>query len=99
MTLCDLCGKKNNFSVIEDLTVKIFISSTHIDLIFYRKAVEVAINRMPEQHVMMEYFGSQPDTSKNVALKELETSDILIGVYAYRYGTIPKGDSKSVTEQ
>jgi hypothetical protein len=79
--------------------VKIFISSTYIDLIEYRKAVETALNKLNVRHRMMENFGSQPEDPKTVALKEVEACDILIGVYAHRYGTIPEGDNKSVTEQ
>lgn len=79
--------------------MKIFVSSTYIDLIEYRRAVENAINRLREQHVMMEYFGSRPEEPKIAALNEVKECDIFLGVYAHRYGTVPKGDTKSVTEQ
>lgn len=79
--------------------MKIFVSSTYIDLIEYRKAVENAINKLGEQHVMMENFGSRSEEPKIVALNEVKECDIFIGVYAYRYGTVPEGDTKSVTEQ
>jgi hypothetical protein len=79
--------------------MKIFISSTYDDLIDHRKAVIDAILRLGHQPIAMEYFGSKPVEPKIAALDKLEESDVLVGIYAYRYGTIPKGDSKSITEQ
>ena len=78
--------------------MKIFVSSTYVDLIEYRKAVERAINQLQEQHVMMEYFGSRPQEPKTAALAEVQQCDLFVGVYAHRYGTVPDGETKSVTE-
>ena len=79
--------------------MRIFVSSTYIDLVEYRKVVERAINVLDEQHRMMEYFGSRPEEPKTAALNEVGRCDVFIGIYAHRYGTVPAGDEKSVTEQ
>ncbi|MGA2139698.1 MAG: DUF4062 domain-containing protein [Verrucomicrobiia bacterium] len=79
--------------------MKVFVSSTYIDLIEHRKAVERAINLLGEQFRGMEYFGARSEEPKVAALREVEQCDIFVGVYAHRYGTIPDGDTKSVTEQ
>jgi hypothetical protein len=47
----------------------------------------------------MEYFGARPYEPKKVCFDEIETCDIFVGVYAHRYGFIPKGDVLSITEQ
>ncbi len=46
----------------------------------------------------MEYFGSQPEKPKEVCLKKVAESDVYIGIFAHRYGSIPKGEERSITE-
>jgi hypothetical protein len=79
--------------------VKIFVSSTYTDLIDHRKAAERAINLLDQQFKGMEYFGARPEEPKAACLKEIEQADIFVGIYAHRYGFIPDGDAKSITEQ
>lgn len=78
---------------------KIFLSSTFKDLQAYRNAVRIVIERIGLKPVDMRYFGSQPRRWKETALKELEECDVMIGIYAHRYGTIPDDDEFSITEQ
>jgi hypothetical protein len=35
----------------------------------------------------MEYFGSRPETPREVSLSEVDRSDIYVGIFAHRYGT------------
>lgn len=79
--------------------MKVFVSSTYEDLKEHRLAVRDAILRLGHHPICMEDFGSKPVEPKVAALDKLAESDVLVGIYAYRYGTIPKGDSKSITEQ
>jgi len=79
--------------------MKIFVSSTYIDLIEYRKAVERAVNLLDQQFKGMEYFGARDEEPKVAALKNVEQCDVFVGVYAHRFGTIPDGETKSITEQ
>jgi len=68
--------------------VKIFLSSTWLDLQPEREAVEKALHRMKDTtFIGMEYFGSRPDTAKNISLKEVDESDIYVGIFAHRYGS------------
>jgi HEAT repeat protein len=78
--------------------MKVFVSSTYIDLKDQRKAIEEVINRLGGQYWGMEYFTSRPEEPKAAALKEIEKCDLFVGIYAHRYGFIPEGDTKSVTE-
>ena len=79
--------------------MKVFLSSTYIDLIEHRKAVANALRTMDEEVGNMEVFGARDDEATKVSLEELDKCDVLVGVYAYRYGTVPTGSKASVTEQ
>ncbi|MBI4672535.1 MAG: DUF4062 domain-containing protein, partial [Chloroflexi bacterium] len=79
--------------------MKIFVSSTYIDLVEYRKAVERALNLLEQQFVGMEYFGSLSEEPKVAALDKVKACDAFVGIYAHRYGVVPDGDTKSITEQ
>jgi len=79
--------------------MKVFLSSTYLDLIEHRKAVVNALHTMGEEIGHMEVFGARDDEATKVSLEELDKCDVLVGVYAYRYGTIPTGSKTSVTEQ
>jgi tetratricopeptide (TPR) repeat protein len=79
--------------------MKVFLSSTYLDLIEHRKAVVNALRTMGEEVDHMEIFGARDEEPTLASLEELDKCDVLVGVYAYRYGTIPKGSKTSVTEQ
>lgn len=79
--------------------MKLFVSSTYLDLQDYRKCVDEIINRLESQYRGMEYFGSRPSEPKKVCFDEISKCDIFVGIYAHRYGFISKGDSSSITEQ
>ena len=58
-------------------TLKIFISSTYIDLKDYRqKAIEI-INRYQCVPLAMEFFMAQPDEPTEVCEKKIKECDIL----------------------
>lgn len=80
-------------------TIKVFIGSTYRDLIAERQAVEKAIQRLNETApVAMEFFGSSPDTPYDTCMKKVAESDIYMGIFAHRYGSIPPGHQQSMTE-
>lgn len=80
-------------------TVKVFLSSTYRDLIAERQAVEKAIKRLNETvPVAMEFFSSSPDTPFDTCMKKVGESDIYVGIFAHRYGSIPPGRQQAMTE-
>jgi hypothetical protein len=80
------------------IQLKVFISSTSIDLQEHREAVRRALSKVGEYAIDMEYFGSQPDDPQTVCRKAIEEADILVGIYAWRYGWVPEGETRSITE-
>jgi CheY-like chemotaxis protein len=79
--------------------MKIFLSSTYQDLIGHREAAARAIERLGQQGIRMEVFGARPLEATSACLEEILDSDALVGIYAHRYGHVPIGQSKSITEQ
>ncbi len=46
----------------------------------------------------MEAFGARPVESTRACLQEVEESDLFAGIYAHRYGFVPAGQEKSITQ-
>ena len=78
-------------------TLKIFISSTYNDLKYYRqKAIDI-VNRYKCMPLAMEFFMAQPQDPESVCEKEIKECNIFVGIYARRYGFIPRFKKKSIT--
>jgi len=77
----------------------VFISSTSKDLPEHRAAVDKAIRGLELRPINMDDFGAQPGGAAGVSLREVRKADIFIGIIAKRYGYVPAGMEKSVTEQ
>ena len=79
-------------------TLRVFISSTAIDLEDHRKAVEDAILRLEHLPVAMEHFGARARPPLEVCREKVLSSDVVIVMIAYRYGWVPSeeqgGDGK-----
>ena len=77
--------------------MRICISSTYIDLIEYRNiALEVCDIFKVEQSVM-ELMFSKSETSLEASLDLVRNCDVYICIIGERYGTIPNGYEKSIT--
>ena len=79
------------------MSTKIFISSTYIDLIPFRKKLWEVLSDQEIQILGMEKFGARSSAPLLTCLKEVMHSDIYIGIIAYRYGSIDKESRKSFT--
>lgn len=77
---------------------RIYVSSTYSDLKDEREQVRLSLRRLGHEDVAMEYYvaGSQRPIDK--CLQDVAASDLYIGVFAFRYGYIPHGYTKSITE-
>ena len=79
--------------------IKVFLSSTFEDLTEHRKAVLEVLHRMKADVEAMEYFGSRPDGPEAACIQEINECNVLIGIYAWRYGCQPDPEGPSITEQ
>lgn len=79
--------------------MRVFVSSTYSDLIDHRGALNELLPRMKVLFSAMEFFGSRADEAIPACKKEISESDVLIGIYAWRYGWQPTPGSPSITEE
>lgn len=78
--------------------MKTFLSSTYLDLADYRRAAVDALERLGQQVGRMEVFGARPEEPSQVCLAEIDDCDLMVGIYAHRYGFVPDGTHVSITE-
>lgn len=78
--------------------MKVFISSTYVDLVEHRRAVADALERLGLQLSRMETFGAQPVDATKACFDAIEESELFVGIYAHRYGYVPGSAEKSITE-
>ncbi len=78
---------------------RVFLSSTFIDLIEYRQAVQAAIRQLGAIDVSMEHFGARDERPVDECVRLVSNeSDLFVGVYAHRYGYIPDDAHISISE-
>ncbi|MBF6592214.1 MAG: DUF4062 domain-containing protein, partial [Ktedonobacterales bacterium] len=75
----------------------IFVSSTAVDLLPHRAAVRNAIEVLRQHPLMMEDFGARDGDPQTVATAEVAAGDVYLLVVAWRYGTVPEGETRSIT--
>lgn len=81
------------------MTHAVFVSSTFVDLAEHRATVQGAIRQLGVADISMENFGARDERPKAECLRIIEQdTDTFVGIYAHRYGFVPKGEKKSITE-
>ncbi len=79
--------------------LKVIISSTARDLPEHREKVMHACMRLDMFYPdMMEHLTATNANALEVSLKMVDEAEIYVGVFAFRYGYVPKGEQVSVTE-
>jgi Domain of unknown function (DUF4062)/prokaryotic YEATS domain len=78
---------------------KVFVSSTFVDLHDHRQAVRDAIRQLGAVDIAMENFGARDERPKKECLRLISSDcDSFVGIYAHRYGHVPPGCRRSITE-
>src|SRR5258705_6128431 len=72
---------------------RIYVSSTFADLENYRSAVGAALRRLNHQDVAMEYYVAEDMRPVERCLSDVASCDLYIGIFAFRYGYIPKDNN------
>lgn len=81
------------------MSVGVFVSSTFQDLTEHREAVRDVIRKLGAIDVSMETLGARDERPKAECIRLItDETELFVGIYAYRYGYHPQGDSVSITE-
>lgn len=78
--------------------IKIFLSSTQIDLSKARQNIIKYLGVLKSDVLAMEVFGSDESMPVDFSLQQLRKCNIFIGIYAERYGFVDINTGKSITE-
>lgn len=76
----------------------VMVSSTIRDLPKHRDRVVDACLRQDMLPKMMEYLPANDDDAITNSLALVDEADIYLGVFGFRYGHVPKGRTKSITQ-
>ena len=78
--------------------LKIFLSSTQVDLAEVRKNIIRFLGVLKSDILYMEVFGSDETKPVDFSLSQVRKCNLFIGVYAERYGFMDPQSGKSITE-
>jgi Domain of unknown function (DUF4062) len=78
--------------------IRVFVSSTFQDLKQCRALIREQLQRLGLDDVAMETYTAGPQRPVDRCLADVASSDLYIGVIAWRYGYIPDGYDRSITE-
>ena len=82
--------------------MNVYLSSTYLDLRRHRKAVALALRKAHYRVTMMEEYAARDELVEFACQGDVAKCDTYVGVFAWRYGYVPKGKSNpkrvSVTE-
>ncbi len=80
--------------------LKVYLSSTNVDLKDYREAV-TEILRAPLEFSVVDSYDAATGTVRESCLQDVATCQVYVGIIAWRYGHIPEDNNrerKSITE-
>lgn len=78
--------------------LRVYVSSTFQDLQECRAQVRLALQRLGVEDVAMETYVAEEVRPLERCLSDVRSCDLYIGVFAWRYGYVPDGRDKSITE-
>ncbi|MDG4791230.1 DUF4062 domain-containing protein [Micromonospora sp. WMMD1102] len=77
---------------------KVYVSATFRDLQEHRAAVQLALRRLRVEDTAMESYVAEDRRPLERCLADVADCDVYIGIFAWRYGFIPPGFDRSITE-
>src|SRR5262249_20610524 len=83
---------------LSGMTRRVFLSSTSLDLAAHRVRVHEDLERMNQFAVDMAQFGAGAADATSVSRREVASAEFVVLIVAWRYGFIPQGETRSVTE-
>ena len=80
------------------MAFRIFVSSTFLDLRPEREAVQHVLQGLQNIYAGMEFFGPRDEPPLETSLREVSASNVYLGIFSERYGTIDPATGQSITE-
>jgi hypothetical protein len=80
------------------IVLRVFVSSTYLDLLDHRQAVSEAIRGLGLQADGMETWAADARDSTSYSTDRVKQADVFVLLLAHRYGWVPQGAQYSVTE-
>jgi hypothetical protein len=77
---------------------RVYISSTYSDLVEYRQQVYDILRKMRYDVIAMEDYVATDKRPLDKCLADVASCNIYVGIFAWRYGYIPPGKERSITE-
>lgn len=77
---------------------RVYVSSTYSDLHTCRERASSALRKLGHIDIAMEHYVSEHRPPLEKCLKDVAGCDLYLGILAFRYGYIPPGKDRSVTE-
>jgi len=74
------------------------ISSTSADLPEHRRHARDACERMSMLPLVMEQMPASPADALALSRAYVDQAEFYMGIFAFRYGFVPEGQKKSITE-
>jgi hypothetical protein len=78
--------------------LKIYVSSTKVDLDACRTRVSYVIRRFGDLDVAMEHYAAGEIRPLDRCLQDVANCDVYVGIFAWRSGFVPDGYTESITE-
>src|SRR5262244_1313463 len=82
-----------------DRPMKVFLSSTALDLVPYRQVADDTILRLSQEAVVMERFGPLPGEPVIECERKARESDVVVCIVAHRNGFFPEAGKGSITRR
>ena len=70
--------------------MNIYISSTQVDLVEYRAQVAESLRQTGHRVLQMEEYTAEETRPLDRCVKDVASADLYIGIFAWRYGHVPK---------
>lgn len=80
------------------MRANIYVSATFKDLEVHREAVREAIRRLEHVDISMEHYVAEPKRPLVRCLDDVQRCDLYVGLFGHRYGFVPPGSERSITE-
>jgi tetratricopeptide (TPR) repeat protein len=78
--------------------VKVYVSSIHTDLDEQRQRVVERLRQRRYAVLPAEAHGATDDRPLDRCLADVASCDTYVGIFAWRYGTVPPGEERSIAE-